>query len=402
MLGINKVYNGDSDLILKNIDSESIDLVVTSPPYDNLRKYNGVGNTWNHDKFKEIANELCRTLKKGGVIVWNVNDKTENGSKTGTSFRQALYFMDLGLNLNDTMVWCLSGGEYVYAKTQKAIGPMMLKDVVRLEPNTVELWDGKKWVKTIGFKENKNSKEKVRITLRSGQTIFCTREHVWVLDNGKEITTNELKIGDKLKTCLLPNIELHNPKILDEGVLWLIGLYIAEGSHSKDTIQLSLNVDEISWVDRIKDIIGNLGGKVGYSIDGGSLDLRIYSKIFEAILQQYVSGRTSKNKHLNSICWKLPNEKLSFILDGYLDGDGSYVEKNRQWKIGFTNNHYLEKDLRCLCARLGYYLTLKNKFHKLKDKTFKGYGGYIKKELNGHYNEKCRSEIVGISTIKKE
>jgi site-specific DNA-methyltransferase (adenine-specific) len=105
MLDINKVYNGDSDLILKNIDSESIDLVVTSPPYDNLRKYNGVGDTWNHDKFKEIANKLCRTLKKGGVIVWNVNDKTENGSKTGTSFRQALYFMDLGLNLNDTMLW---------------------------------------------------------------------------------------------------------------------------------------------------------------------------------------------------------------------------------------------------------------------------------------------------------
>jgi site-specific DNA-methyltransferase (adenine-specific) len=83
--------------------------VVTSPPYDNLRKYNGVGDTWNHEKFKKIANELERVLKPGGIIVWNVNDKTEGGSETGTSFRQALYFMDeCGLRLNDTMIWLKS------------------------------------------------------------------------------------------------------------------------------------------------------------------------------------------------------------------------------------------------------------------------------------------------------
>lgn len=100
----NRLYCGDAAEILRGFPSESIDLVVTSPPYDNLRKYNNKGQ-WNHDKFIEIAKELTRTLKQGGVIVWNVNDKVENGSKTGTSFRQALYFMDLGLNLNDTMIW---------------------------------------------------------------------------------------------------------------------------------------------------------------------------------------------------------------------------------------------------------------------------------------------------------
>ena len=96
---------GDAAEKLKTIKENSVDLVVTSPPYDNLRSYNGIGNTWNHEKFKEIAKELVRVLKPGGVIVWVVNDKTEKGSKTGTSFRQALYFMELGLNLNDTMIW---------------------------------------------------------------------------------------------------------------------------------------------------------------------------------------------------------------------------------------------------------------------------------------------------------
>ena len=105
MLELNKIYNGDSELILKDIDSESIDLIVTSPPYDNLRKYNGVGDTWNIHKFKKIAFELIRILKPGGVIVWNVNDKVEKGEKTTTSFRQCLFFVDNGLFLNDTMIF---------------------------------------------------------------------------------------------------------------------------------------------------------------------------------------------------------------------------------------------------------------------------------------------------------
>ena len=106
MLELNKVYHGDSSEILKQLDDESIDLVVTSPPYDSLRKYRAEKSDWNETMFKNIANELARTLKPGGVIVWNVNDQTENGGKTCTSFRQCLYFVDqCGLKLTDTMIW---------------------------------------------------------------------------------------------------------------------------------------------------------------------------------------------------------------------------------------------------------------------------------------------------------
>ena len=105
MLDLNNIYLGDSETVLKDIPNNTVDMVITSPPYDNLRNYNGVGDTWNHQKFQAIANELFRVLKDGGVIVWVVNDKTEKGTETGTSFKQALYFMELGLNLNDTMIW---------------------------------------------------------------------------------------------------------------------------------------------------------------------------------------------------------------------------------------------------------------------------------------------------------
>lgn len=100
-----KILLGDAEDVLKTLKDNSIDLVVTSPPYDNLRKYNGIGDTWNHNKFQNIAKELYRVIKDGGVVVWNVSDKTEKGSETGTSFKQALYFMDIGFNLNDTMIW---------------------------------------------------------------------------------------------------------------------------------------------------------------------------------------------------------------------------------------------------------------------------------------------------------
>lgn len=99
------LYKGDAEEALKSMGDGTVDLVVTSPPYDNLRHYNGVGDIWNHNKFCAIANELYRVMKPGGVVVWVVNDKTEKGSETGTSFRQALHFMDIGFKLNDTMIW---------------------------------------------------------------------------------------------------------------------------------------------------------------------------------------------------------------------------------------------------------------------------------------------------------
>ena len=85
---------------LKLLKDESIDLTVTSPPYDNLRKYNG----YSFD-FEPVAKELYRVTKLGGVVVWVVGDATVKGSETGTSFKQALYFKEIGFNLHDTMIY---------------------------------------------------------------------------------------------------------------------------------------------------------------------------------------------------------------------------------------------------------------------------------------------------------
>lgn len=100
-----QLLHGDCLELMKTIPDKSIDLTVTSPPYDNLRTYNGNIEQWNFDKFKEIARELYRITKQGGVVVWIVNDETIKGNETGTSFKQALFFKDCGFNLHDTMIW---------------------------------------------------------------------------------------------------------------------------------------------------------------------------------------------------------------------------------------------------------------------------------------------------------
>ena len=103
---INQVFRGDSSDILSEIEDNSVDMIITSPPYDKLRNYGNTLNSWNEEKFKCIATHLSRVLKEGGIIVWNVNDAVENGSRTCTSFRQVLFFVEeCGLKLNDTMIW---------------------------------------------------------------------------------------------------------------------------------------------------------------------------------------------------------------------------------------------------------------------------------------------------------
>jgi site-specific DNA-methyltransferase (adenine-specific) len=94
------IYNVNCLDYLKTVPDNSIKFTLTSPPYDDIRNYNGYSFP-----FEEIAQELWRTTKVGGVIAWNVADATVKGSETGTSMRQALYFMSLGFRLHDTMIY---------------------------------------------------------------------------------------------------------------------------------------------------------------------------------------------------------------------------------------------------------------------------------------------------------
>lgn len=132
------LYHEDCAKFMKTMSSNSIDMTLTSPPYDNMRKYKG-NNTFDTET---IAKELFRITKNGGVVIWNVADQTIDGSETGSSMRQALIFMDVGWKLNDTMIYVKenplpSSGprynqawEYIFCfskGTPKAFNPIMTR-----------------------------------------------------------------------------------------------------------------------------------------------------------------------------------------------------------------------------------------------------------------------------------
>jgi site-specific DNA-methyltransferase (adenine-specific) len=173
---------------MKGMASDSVDLVVTSPPYDNLRTYNG----YSFD-FESIAKELSRIIKPGGVIVWVVNDAAVDGSKTGSSFRQALTFKQLGLNLHDTMIWQKpnfaplfpsvkrydQNFEFVFVLSKgqpKSWNP--IKDRPKSEASKSRMKYGITYIQKDGSRSNAK--------VNDNQNDFSKRTSVWIIPNGQK------------------------------------------------------------------------------------------------------------------------------------------------------------------------------------------------------------------------
>lgn len=440
---LNKVYLGDSAEILRKFPDESVDCCVTSPPYYGLRDYGEEGQIGLEEspeayieKLVGVFREVKRVLKKDGTLWLNIGDSywgggwrgaalnkhigdIQKGSK-GTHCGESMPVMkgtrgvyknkDLvgipwmlafalradGWYLRQDIIWCLSGGAYLYVKSQKGVSPMMVKDLIRLDPKTVQLWNGFKWVNVFGYGESNDNSDKLELVLRSGERIGCTGGHKWVLVDGTEVQAKDLKAGDVLRTCVLPDSHAHTPSFFNKDLLWFLGLYIAEGSLSNDCIQIALNIDEISWVERISSVANHLGGTCTHSIDGNKLSVRVYSQVMLAVLRQYIGGHNAKTKHLNNICWQMPNEWLKEIVVGYLDGDGHYEESNNRYRLGFTRNYDLERDLRVLASRLGAKLTLRVSFSYIGKKKYESFKGEWRWASLEHWNNRERSEIVEI------
>lgn len=190
---VNKIFNDRSDRLLKEFPAECIDLVVTSPPYDDLRDYEGVAS-WDMEVFKTIARELYRVMKPGGVVVWVVGDKTLKGSKTLTSFKQALFFQEIGFDMYDVIIYEKAGTapphtnryfnafEYMFVLSKgrpKAIN--LIKD----KPN--------KWAGTSTYGEVTRREKDGSLTNKGKKIIgeFGIRTNIWRYANGKGFATSD-------------------------------------------------------------------------------------------------------------------------------------------------------------------------------------------------------------------
>jgi len=181
IIPLNENRNEDCLETMANMQNNFLDLTITSPPYDDMRTYNG----YCFD-FEKVAKELFRVTKSGGVVVWVVNDKTSKGTESLTSFRQALYFKECGFNV-ETMIWektgsgCLGSNkfygqnfEYMFVFTK---GMPTTTNLICDRPNKVK--SGK--VKVNGGLD-KNGKGKNRVVERKP---FGKRNNIWRFDTQK-------------------------------------------------------------------------------------------------------------------------------------------------------------------------------------------------------------------------
>ena len=175
---LNRITQGDAKAVLSRMPEGCIDLVVTSPPYDNLREYDNC--SWDFSVFKGIAKQLYRVMKVGGVVVWVVGDAVINGEKTLTSYKQALFFQELGFKMYDVIIYEKAGSgpphksryfnsfEYMFVlskgnpktinllkdKPNKWGGMSTFSDVTRREANGSLVNKGKKVINQFGVRTN--------------------------------------------------------------------------------------------------------------------------------------------------------------------------------------------------------------------------------------------------------
>lgn len=194
MLKINNIYCGDNIVLLKKLPDNCIDLTVTSPPYDNLRTYNG----YSFD-FETLANELYRATKDGGVVVWIVGDSMVKGSKTLTSFSQALHFKNIGFNIYDVIVYEKAGTAPPHKNRYFNAFEYMFV-LSKGKPKSINLLTDKKnkWGGTETFGNVTRREIDGSLTTKGKKVIneFGVRTNIWRYANGKGFATKD-KIAHK-------------------------------------------------------------------------------------------------------------------------------------------------------------------------------------------------------------
>ena len=144
-MDINKIYLGDAVSIMKNMPDNSVDMVLTSPPYDNQRTYNGeikkdvIFDNYFSFPFVDMAEELFRIMKDGSIMVWIVNDQIVNGGESGNSFRQALKFQEIGFKIYDTMIYHKNGAPFPETGRYSQVFEYMFILLKGKKPKTVNI-----------------------------------------------------------------------------------------------------------------------------------------------------------------------------------------------------------------------------------------------------------------------
>lgn len=190
---IGQITNGDSVVVLSSIKSNSVDLVITSPPYDELRDYNN-DSVWDFNSFKKIARQLYRVVKVGGVVVWVVGDSVVKGNKSLSSFKQALYFQQIGFNMFDVIIYEKAGTAPPHKNRYFNAFEYMFV-LSKGNPKTINLLEDKpnKWANHSTFGNVTRREQDGSLTPKGRKVVkpFGVRTNIWRYNNGKGFSTKD-------------------------------------------------------------------------------------------------------------------------------------------------------------------------------------------------------------------
>lgn len=190
---IGQITNGDSVVVLSTIKSNSVDLVITSPPYDELRDYNN-DSVWDFNSFKKIARQLYRVVKVGGVVVWVVGDSVVKGNKSLSSFKQALYFQQIGFNMFDVIIYEKAGTAPPHKNRYFNAFEYMFV-LSKGNPKTINLLEDKpnKWANHSTFGNVTRREQDGSLTPKGRKVVkpFGVRTNIWRYNNGKGFSTKD-------------------------------------------------------------------------------------------------------------------------------------------------------------------------------------------------------------------
>lgn len=311
---------------------------------------------------------------------------------------------------------CLASGTVVYTRSQKGVMPSTIHDLMRLEPQKVELWNGNKWTRVIDMHQTEDViSDGMVIELRSGEKITCTKEHRWPTKRGL-LPSENLIVGDIIEKTTLPDTDNNIPKFIPDEIGRIIGLFLAEGSYltinEDDGIIFTLSKKETHLDKEIKKFALDYGGSHhSHTYEGdGKLMSVVHGKIPISLVRHFISNKGSKLKRLSNACWSRNNMFLKNLLMGYLEGDGHNDSMNHRWRLGFSENNHLAQDIRILCARLGISLRLKRgECSAIKGgKLYQIWRGQIRfNQINRSINDTCfkhaeDTEIVSINRAKSQ
>lgn len=197
---LNKIHLGNSVDIMREMPDSFIDLTISSPPYDLMRTYKGKITDEKYDEhfsfpFVDMAKELYRITKDGGIVVWVVNDQIVNGGESGNSFRQALKFQEIGFKIYDTMIYHKNGAPFPESARYSQVFEYMFVLLKGKKPNSANMIKDKenRWAGSTNFGKRSSRTKDGEIKIMDNFTVakYGSRYNVWYINNGAGFTTKD-------------------------------------------------------------------------------------------------------------------------------------------------------------------------------------------------------------------